>query len=93
MTPPGFEECLECGQFNGETRGRFVSNGGDPDRVVRVTCRCHGTPCLGCGVHLVNKSGSNCYHPEDNTVWHYPWFAGMMPCRWCRELKSRDAEG
>lgn len=85
MTPPGFVQCPECGEHNGETLGRHLANEGEPDRVVRVSCRCRGTLCTRCGVHRVNRSGSNRYHPEDNTVWHYPWFAGMVPCRRCRE--------
>ncbi len=56
----------------------------DPDKIVSVTCLCHGPLCRRCGVVHVHKPGSNSYDLETNTIEHWPGFFGMIPCAACR---------
>ena len=92
--PPGFVKCPTCGEYNGETlwenltwRGPHHDAG--PGATVRVRCLCNGVLCQRCKKNKVHASGSSSYDEATNTVGHWPWFAGMAPCRECAEKEKK----
>ncbi len=94
MIPSGFERCPVCGEFNGETKAKNLSQGSatlvpNPESVVTVLCLCGGIPCPRCKKNKIHRPISNSYHEKTNTVGHWPYFAGMMVCRECRAETSQ----
>lgn len=96
IVPPGYWRCSDCGEFNGVTEAKHLDwppgfTNYDPERLESVTCRCHGPLCSQCKMNHVNGSGTNAYDEDTNTVGHWPWFAGMMPCFECRASEKSKA--
>jgi hypothetical protein len=117
-SPPGFERCPACGEFNGTTKARHLNWAPeppeyygdvylpaearakvlelkqelaalrDPEEDITVRCLCQGTLCQKCGRNRVHRSGSNSYDERTNSVEHWPWFAGMLPCVECRDREA-----
>ena len=90
MISPGFVQCEVCGEFNGSTESaNLMWTGGSSDsRRVSVTCLCRGIPCSRCKTHLIHRPGSNSYEPDTNSIGHWPYFAGMLPCEECRAAEQ-----
>lgn len=64
----------------------------DPDQELTVSCLCHGPLCKTCGVIRIHGPGTNSYDEETNSIGHWPWFSGMVPCQRCRDRQRRDRE-
>lgn len=60
----------------------------DPEKIISVTCLCHGPLCRRCGVVRIHKPGSNSYESETNSIGHWPGFSGMAPCGACQEQRG-----
>jgi hypothetical protein len=60
------------------------------EELISVSCLCKGTMCRTCGKNLVHGSGTNSYDEETNTIGHWAWFAGMIPCARCRSRKAAE---
>jgi hypothetical protein len=60
----------------------------DPSAIISVTCLCQGIPCRLCRQNLIHKPGSNTYEEKTNSVWHYPYFQGLVGCQECRMKKK-----
>ena len=88
--PPGFHRCKRCGEYTGTTKakylcwGEFHSDVLDPEEAILVRCLCEGIPCSRCGQRLVNRPTSNSYYVATNSIEHWPWFSGMIPCYDCK---------
>lgn len=89
--PPGFVRCAVCGEFNGSTDAANLlwPGGNAPKSQVSVTCLCHGISCSCCKTQLIHRPGSNTYDPGSNSVEHWPYFAGLLPCKQCRTAKAK----
>lgn len=79
--PPGFTHCATCGEFTGSTPGR--------DGDIRVRCLCEGIPCPRCKINKIHRPISNSYDAETDTIEHWPYFSGMVPCQECKEREGR----
>ncbi|MFO8007238.1 MAG: tetratricopeptide repeat protein [Candidatus Brocadiia bacterium] len=93
VAPEGYVRCEKCGEFNGKTPAKNLNWGPhsfphSPDRLIGVTCLCHGIPCPRCGERKIHRPISNSYAVKSNTVEHWPWFSGMMPCSECRKQEK-----
>lgn len=90
--PQGLSLCPVCGEYRGRVRMRDLNWEGHfmeaeysrNERLVRVSCRCEGIPCPGCGKVMVHRPGSNSYDPETNELWHNPVFPCPPACPDCR---------
>ena len=54
---------------------------------------CHGIPCPRCKARLIHRPISNTFDPESNSIWHTPYFGGMMPCKECRAKEREGTKG
>ena len=89
--PPGFHRCKHCGEYTGTTKAKNLCWDLpvlDPEEAISVRCLCEGIPCPRCGQQLVHRPTSNSYDPETNSIWHSPWFSGMIPCSECKKSKG-----
>lgn len=84
--PPGYVQCDVCGEFNGSTDAMNLSWGDRlrGERKISVRCLCQGIPCPRCKTTLIHRPVSTTYYPETNEVWHWPYFAELIPCAKCR---------
>ena len=64
----------------------------NPEELVSVTCLCHGPLCCLCHKNRVHASGTNSYDEETNTIGHWAWFAGSIPCSVCRLRRGERHE-
>jgi hypothetical protein len=90
--PPGFHRCQHCGEYNGTTKAKYLCwelPVLDPEEAISVRCLCKGIPCPQCGQGLVHRPISNSYDAKTNSIWHSPWFSGMIPCYECK-ARERD---
>ena len=94
--PPGFSRCPECGEFNGQTLAKYldwpfsmINPPPPPDKMIGVSCLCNGILCGRCKKNKVHRPISNSYEEDTNTIGHWPYFTGMMPCRECRAKEKR----
>ncbi len=87
--PPGFVQCHACGEFNGTTDAKNLTNHLDKAGQISVTCLCHGIPCPSCNTRLIHRPISNTYYPATNRIEHWPYFAGLANCDECR-LNARN---
>lgn len=94
--PAGLTKCASCGEYNGKVRAGDLNNKWssiDPEKLVGVTCLCHGILCMRCGRNKIHRPISNEYDPTTNEVWHTPYFAGCIPCAECRKEEQAKASG
>ena len=85
--PPGFHRCQHCGECTGITKAKYLCwelPVLDPEEAISVRCLCEGIPCPRCGQRLVNRPISNTYYVATNSIEHWPWFSGMIPCYECK---------
>ena len=93
--PPGFRLCDECGEYTGTTQSKYLRwrefhpRLATPEEPVSVRCLCEGILCKCCGKRFIHRPISNSYDSDDNSIWHWPWFTGMIPCEDC---KKRDGQ-
>lgn len=91
--PAGFTRCATCGEFTGTTSARNLcwNDGGalDHPAEIRVRCLCEGIPCERCKINKIHRPVSNSYDPKTNSIEHWPYFSGMIPCGECKERKDR----
>jgi len=94
--PNGLHKCEVCGEYNGQVMEKDLSRNNyfnkteteKSNRYLTVFCLCKGILCPKCKQNKINRPISNSYHENDNNVWHWPWFSGMMPCKKCREKQN-----
>ena len=88
---PGFHRCQNCGEYNGTTKAKHLCQELsvlDPEKAISVGCLCKGIPCPQCGWRLVHRPISNSYDAATNSIGHWPWFSGMIPCYECKKGKG-----
>jgi hypothetical protein len=86
--PDGLVKCEVCGEYRGKTKEKNLSNWRNLEKLISVSCLCEGILCPKCKKNKIHRPVSNSYFPEDNSVWHYPYFSGMRPCDECRNKKA-----
>ncbi len=57
------------------------------DDAYTVSCLCDGIPCPRCHKNKIHRPISNSYNEKANTVEHWPYFSGQIPCGECRSKK------
>jgi hypothetical protein len=61
---------------------------GDP--FATVLCLCDGPLCKHCGKNRILRPISSHYDEKDNSLWHMPYFGGLIPCDECK-AKERSS--
>jgi len=89
--PPELTRCPVCDEYRGSAPARRL-NWNEPleafkrDDVFEVKSVCEGISCRCCG-KMLRRPIFNYYDEETNTVWHVPYFVGMVTL--CRECRSK----
>jgi len=95
LIPPGLTRCPVCGEYRGYTLARHLQwneplDASERDDVFEVKCICEGISCRRCG-KMMHRPISNYYDERTNSVWHVPYFVGMVSlCRECRSRKRSE---
>jgi hypothetical protein len=68
----------------------YLAGQPDPEEVITATCLCVGILCMRCKKNKIHRPISNTYDPETNTIEHWFWLSGMVPCRECKEKERKE---
>ncbi len=60
----------------------------DRDKMLTVTCLCDGIPCQRCGKNKIHRPISNSYDEKSNTIEHWAFFCGQIPCWECKRKEQ-----
>jgi hypothetical protein len=90
-----FSKCEKCGEYNGRVKNKDLNWEGffhkdEEEKYTTLSCLCKGILCPRCKKNKIHRPISNSYDPKNNTIGHWPWFTGWMPCEECRK---KDEEG
>ena len=93
--PNGLSRCPVCGEYKGSARAgdlnwNFPPLAPDPESSIKVTCLCDGILCRRCKRNKIHRPISNSYSPASNSIGHWPYFSGLLPCDECREKEERE---
>lgn len=93
--PEGLVKCEVCGEYRGRIMSKDLNwsdsfdkeNKEKSDEYLGVSCLCDGVLCRRCKTNKVHRPISNSYDEKSNSVSHWPYFAGMMPCIECKKYE------
>ncbi|HEY4513563.1 MAG TPA: hypothetical protein VJH06_03565 [Candidatus Paceibacterota bacterium] len=80
--PEGLIKCGACGEY----KGKVIED--DEEGYIGVSCLCDGIPCPKCKINKIHRPISNSYDEINNSIGHWPYFSGMMPCNECKNIKK-----
>jgi hypothetical protein len=88
--PSGMKPCPVCGEYKGSIYAQELDWSGaalppEPYTIITASCVCDGIPCPKCKKNKIHRPGSNSYSPRWNSIEHWPYFSGMVPCKECRD--------
>jgi hypothetical protein len=93
--PKGLVKCEVCGEYKGKAMKKDLNWHDSFDKeskerseeYIGVSCLCDGILCRRCMKNKIHRPVSNSYEEENNSIGHWPYFSGMMPCGECRKNK------